>query len=509
MRLGPYYPNWYLSIVGLANRFLGNYDEAIDVFEQWRDRIPNSPGPYIDLASTYAEAGREEAARIAATELLTRNPKFSVKEFAKFQAWKNPEDLERLLDGLRKAGLPESPPLPLPDRPSIAVLPFTNMSGDPEQEYFADGITEDLTTDLSKISGLFVIARNSAFTYKGKFVRPEHVARELGVRYVLEGSVRRAGDTVRINTQFIDTITGGHLWAERFDGSLADVFALQDQVAQRVVSALNARLTPEEVRDFDFRDTVNFDAYDALLRARRHLSHIDRKEVSEAKKWLEKAIELDPEYARAHVNLGFLYWNEWRLWGLDRDENLAHAEALARRAFELAPESANANLLLALVYLYRGEFQDAEKAGLRAYALGPIHAETLGNLGRLFLGLGRPQKAIEVINRAIRLDPLHPPDWLGWLARALFHENRHAESIEILNEALLREPDYIGFHVYLAQNYAVTGSIDKAKQSAAQILRLNPKFTVGKYAAHNRGKDSAQLAVNKELEALRKAGVPE
>ncbi len=236
MRLSPYYPSWYLPVLGHAYRLAGQYKEAIEALESWRIRAnPRSELPYVMLAFTYVEAGREEDAQDAVAEILKRKPKASIEGYAKskFFAYKDPAEIERALDSLRKAGLPESPPLPLPDKPSIAVLPFDNLSGDPEQEYLADGISENIISALSKTSKMFVIARNSTFTYKGQPVKVQQVSRDLGVRYVLEGSVQKAGDRLRVTAQLVDATTGNHIWSERYDRELKDVFALQDDITKK------------------------------------------------------------------------------------------------------------------------------------------------------------------------------------------------------------------------------------------------------------------------------------
>ena len=238
--------------------------------------------------------------------------------------------------------------LPLPEKPSIAVLPFANTSGDPEQDYFADGITDDLTTDLSKLSGLFVISRNSAFTYKGRAVKVRDVAEELGVRYVLEGSVRRAGDQVRINARLTDAITGGHVWAERYDRRLDNIFEVQDAITNNVVQALKLHLTEAEIDPENKEPTTSsLEAYDLVLRARKLMTRFDRKAAAKARGLLERAIELDPTYVQAYSLLGLYYFDEWRLWGSNRDKNLSRALELARTAVELNPSDPAPHVLLA------------------------------------------------------------------------------------------------------------------------------------------------------------------
>lgn len=226
--------------------------------------------------------------------------------------------------------------LPLPDKPSIVVLPFTNMSGDPGQEYFSDGITEDITTDLSKVSSLFVIARNSAFSYKGKSPKVQEVSREMGVRYVLEGSVRKSDNQIRITAQLIDATTGGHLWSERYDRFLQDIFALQDEIRQKIVFALKVKLTPEEQERFKSFPTGNLDAYDYLLRGRESFFRLTKEANAQAQQMYDKAIELDPQYAAAYAALGSSHFLDWAFqWSQNPPQTLEHAFTLAQKAVAL------------------------------------------------------------------------------------------------------------------------------------------------------------------------------
>jgi len=309
--------------------------------------------------------------------------------------------------------LPGRAAIPLPDKPSIAVLPFANMSDDPQQEYFADGMTDDLITDLSKISGLFVIARNSSFSFKGRSIDVKQVARELGVRYILEGSVRRSGDQVRINTQLVDASTGGHIWAERYDERIDNVFALQDRVAREVVAALKVKLTVADEESLEHKPRpINLEAYEWLLKGRKELAVLDRKSTVQAKVFFERAIEADPSYARAYTNLGLYYWREWRIWGRGKEINLEKAKDVGRKAVELDSLSAGARVLLAVAHQTDDEHLEADKWGSEALRLKPTQAETLGNLGAYLLNAGRYNEAIVTLSNAVRLDPLHPPQWL-------------------------------------------------------------------------------------------------
>ncbi len=294
----------------------------------------------------------------------------------------------------------ENMAFPLPDKPSIAVLPFTNLSDDPSQEYFADGMTEDLITDLSKISGLFVIARNSSFSYKGQQVKVRQVAEDLGVRYVLEGSVRRIDDQVRINTQLIDATTGGHVWAERYDRKLDNIFAVQDEIMERVVQALELHLTDteREQRNKGAR-TNSLAAYDLVLKARKLLTRFDHKAAAEARDLLQRAVEIDPAYTDAYSLLGLYYFDEWRLWGRNRDKNLSHALELARTAVELSPLDPAPHVLLALVYQWRREFDAANAEADTALALRPKDAITLNNPGSMLNWAGRGEEALGVLQQ--------------------------------------------------------------------------------------------------------------
>jgi adenylate cyclase len=399
---------------------------------------------------------------------------------------------------------------PLPGKPSIAVLPFLNMSDDPAQEYFADGMTEDLITDLSKISGLFVIARNSSFSYKGQQVKVHQVAEDLGVRYVLEGSVRRAGNQVRINAQLIDTKTGGHLWAERYSEREDDIFALQDRVLRAIVDALRIKLTNADEDKLNHRPKpVNLEAYEWLLKGRRELAAQDRKNTEQAKVYFERSIEADSTYSRAYTNLGFYYWQEWRIWGRAKAINLDKAKEIGRMAVELDFLSAGARVLLAVAHQTDGEHLEADKWGSEALRLKPTQAETLGNLGAYFLNAGRYEDAVAIFSKAVRLDPLHPPQWLSWLGHAQFMMGEPQKAIEILQAGIARGPDYIAYHVFLAASYAVMNEHEKAQAEVLEVLRLNSRFTVSAYESYAMGNTKNGNDVRRMAAALRNAGIPE
>jgi TolB-like protein/class 3 adenylate cyclase/Tfp pilus assembly protein PilF len=397
---------------------------------------------------------------------------------------------------------------PLPDKPSVAVLPFANLSDDPSQEYFADGMTDDLITDLSKISDLFVIARNSSFAYKGQEVKVRQVAEELGVRYVLEGSVRRIGDQVRINTQLIDATTGGHVWAERYDGKLDNIFAVQDAIMAKVVESLELHLTDREREQQDEGpETRSLEAYDLVLKARKLLTRFDREAAAEARDLLQRAIELDPSYAEAHTLLGFYFFDEWRVWGRQRNKNLARALHQGTTASELDSSSPAPHVLLALVYQWRREFDVANEAANRALALEPKEAITLANLGSMLNWAGRSEEALNVLQQAVRLDPFHPPNYLERLAFAYAGVGDYNQCVEVAERGIALDPNFVGLHVDLTSCYAALGRDEDAKRAAAEILRTNPRFTLKAFASYV--PFSNEHDRDWKVNMLRMAGVPE
>ncbi len=397
---------------------------------------------------------------------------------------------------------------PLPDKPSIAVLPFTNMSDDPKQEYFADGMTDDLITDLSKLSGLFVIARNSTFTYKGKAVKVRQVAEELGVRYILEGSVRRADDQIRINAQLIDAMTGGHVWANRFDRDIGDIFKLQDEVIGNIVSALAVELTDKEKAGRKTREhTGSLQAHEYFLRGRQHLERFTTGDTAKAKRLFEKAIELDPKHAQALIALGRLHYNEWEIWGKARDKNLARALELGQKAVAVDDTLAGPHLLLSQVYRFLQQQKQSQVELNKALALEPRDAATLAGLGDVLRWSGRPQEAIGLLQTAMRLDPFYPAWYEFYLGDALFHIGRYEEAITALTRGAERNSNYPAFPLFIAASYAMLGREEEARAAAAEVLRINPRFTLKAYAAHVPYISKEYL--ERKLTAFRKAGLPE
>jgi len=375
-------------------------------------------------------------------------------------------------------GPPAASALELPDKPSIAVLPFSNMSDDPEQDYFSDGMTEDLITSLSKVSGLFVISRNSVFTYKGKSVLIEQVGRELGVRYVLEGSVRKAGNRVRITAQLIDATTGYHVWAERYDRELKNIFGLQDEVARRIVASLKVKLTEGERERVGRKGTDNLQAYDLTLRGREIYRTFTEKANRESRLLFESAIQLDPNYAAAHVGLGWTFFSDWSMgWSHDPGV-LDRAGEEARRALALDEQSSGAYALLSWVKLWKEDWDGAIEAGHKAVDLDPNDAEAYVNLADILIWSGQAQEAVGLARKAIRLDPRNALKNSSSLAHAYLMLGRAEEARDLLEKITRSYPDFLPNYFFLAGTYASLGRWDEAREAARQVQKISPGYTL-------------------------------
>jgi len=360
----------------------------------------------------------------------------------------------------------------LPDRPSIAVLPFVNMSVDPEQEYFSDGMTEDLITDLSKISGLFVIARNSVFTYKGRTVKVDQVGRELGVRHVLEGSVRKAGGRVRITAQLVDARTGGHLWAERYDRDLEDIFALQDEVVQKIVAVLAVRLTEDEQDRLERRYTDNLEAYDHFLRGLECFHRFAREENSQARSMFQRAIDLDPAFAMAYGLLSLTHWLEWS-FGWSQDLGcLEKAFELAHKATVLDDALPEPHGILGMVYLWKKEHEKAISELKRAIALDPNHADGMSQLAQVLSFAGQPEEAIRWARKAMRLNPRYSVLYLWPLGHAYFLLERYEDAVATFRRVLHLNPNFHPALIYSSLSLSGLGRADEARAQAAEFLNV-------------------------------------
>jgi len=404
-----------------------------------------------------------------------------------------------------------APTLPLPDKPSIAVLPFQNMSGDPEQEYFVDGMVEEIITALSRLHWLFVIARNSTFTYKGRAVDVKQVGRELGVRYVLEGSVRKGGDRVRITGQLIDTAAGTHIWADRFDGALDDIFELQDQVASSVVGAIEPRLRQSEIERASRKPTESLDAYDLYLRAVALAQKLTRDSIAEALVLAHRALELDPAYAPAMGTVGWCrVLQRARGWipvaGTEVDEGIR----MARQALAAARD--NPDVLCSAGYTLgylAGDNDDALSAIDRAIVLNPNCASAFRMRALVAAGLNRPDEAIVAAQRAMRLSPLDPMAYSSALALAFAHmaAGRYGEALPWVDRAQRENAGMPSLRLKLT----ILGHLGRAPEASETLRRLREIHSEPTIASMQRDwpKFFSRELADRYIEGLRKAGVPE
>jgi len=399
-------------------------------------------------------------------------------------------------------------PLPLPDKPSIAVLPFKNMSGDPEQEYFADGMVEEIITALSRFKWLFVIARNSSFTFKGKAVDVKEVGRRLGVRYVLEGSVRKASRKVRITAQLIDAVTGTHLWADRFERDLTDIFALQDEVTAAVVSAIQPKLFQTEIAMATRRRPENLTAYDCYLRAMQQYYLTTREGFTEAIRLAHGALELDPRFGLVAALAGASHMNNVTL-GYAADPQFERKEAVRLLRLALSTDDNDPDTLafaaMTSAFMVGDSESEIEMAD-RAVALNPNSFRAWSGRGHVYRIAGLPEEALQSYERAIRMSPIDPllhRAFVG-MGMAFIELGRFDEAIVVGKKAQRQNPSYSSAYCCLASAFAHLGRDAKAREAAARVLELDPAFTIAGWIARG-GRSNSKL----QIEGLRKAGLPE
>jgi adenylate cyclase len=394
----------------------------------------------------------------------------------------------------------------LPDKPSIAVLPFVNMSEDPKQEYFSDGLTEEIITALSKVPKLFVIARNSTFSYKGKSVKVNQVAEELGVRYVLEGSVRKAGDRVRITAQLIDALGGHHLWAERYEKDLKDIFALQDEITMKIVTSLQVSLTEGETARMQAKGTNSLDAYLLFLQGWKEAGSMNKDGNFLGRQLAEKAIALDPKYALAYNLLATTYMNEVIL-GLSEDPrvSLKKAMELTQKAIALDNSLAWPHALLGFIYTLMRQHDKGIAECEQAVNLEPNSAISYFYLSLAFKYAGRPEEAITMAKEAIRLNPIPPGFYYQNLTHLYCLTGKYEEAIAVGKEATRVEPNNFTVRAFLTVAYSLHGREKEARIEAAEVLRINPKFRVDSWAKTIPFKNEAGRELT--IGALRKAGL--
>jgi adenylate cyclase len=387
----------------------------------------------------------------------------------------------------------------MPDRPSIAVLPFTNLSTDPDQQYLSDGITEDIITELSRYRVLFVIARNSSFRFRDKSVDMKRAGRELGVEYLVEGSLRKAGNSIRITTQLIAASTGIHLWAERYDRVLEDIFAVQDQVAQTIAATLVGRVTASGTENARRKPTDRWAAYDCFLQA---MESNNRYDTDNATQLLNRAIQLDPQYAQAYAMLAFV--NVWKFY-VDYDQQTLNAALRhAKQALSIDDNDGLSQTIMGLVQTHLRHWDLAGTHLEKAVRLNPNSVLFADKFANWLLRVGRTQEALQVLNVAFQRDPLQPPWYWEVCAMALLREKRYDEAIRSINQ---KNPLQSWDHATLAIAHAYLGRDPEAREEAALVVRMQPNFSIAGYAVTAPYKNPKDL--EHMIEGMRKAGLPE
>jgi adenylate cyclase len=403
---------------------------------------------------------------------------------------------------------------PLPEKPSIAVLPFNNLSGDPTQDYIADGISESIISALSKISEMFVIASSSTFTYKGKSVKVQQVSEELGVRYVLEGSAQKIGNRVRITAQLIDATTGHHLWSEKYDRDMEDLFALQDEITHKIIVELQVKLTEGEQARVSHKSTNNLEAWSYAVRGLKLFERTSKENNAKAMEFFERAVELDPNYVWAWVRLAWTHvMASVPGWSSAPSEHRKKVVEIAEKVLVLGKSDSDVHALWGLIYRSRKQYELAITEGERSLELGPTNAQAHVLFAVTMNEVGRFDKEIELVKRAMRLHPYYPAYYLLWLGGAYRMTGRYEEALTVYNQLLDRsrkgEFPIFAAHLFLADTYAAFGKEEEARNHAEEVLRINPGFSLKEI---NRiisfgYKDPAHL--ERRVNALRKAGIPE
>jgi adenylate cyclase len=403
-------------------------------------------------------------------------------------------------EGARDAAVPA----PVSKKPSIAVLPLANMSGDPEQEFFADGLTEDIITELSRFRDLLVISRNSTFVHKGKAVNVREVAREFGVDYVLEGSVRKARDRVRVTVQLIDAETDQHVWAERYDRELEDIFAIQDEITHAIVATLPGRVEAATHDRAKRKPTDSMAAYECVLAAKVRHHRSTRDDNAEAQRLLDRALALDPNYAHAHAWKACVLGQMWVYgWCADREATFQQVAAELEVTLALDDNDSDVHRILAALNLNRDDHDKAAYHQERGLALNPNYDLVVVQQGELLTWLGRPEEGIDWIKKAMRLNPYHPERFWSHLGRACYCAEKYADAIEAFSR--ITRPDYT-HHAFLAATFAQMGNAVAAAAHVAEVLKSEPKFSVAVYLATQHYKHAVDR--QRHEAGLLKAGLP-
>jgi adenylate cyclase len=488
---------WQMATLGLVMGMIG----VVAAIVIWKFYIPSAPQPEVPPKEKIAVSPTEKVPTVAppSTEVAPKEkvPSPSPGKVSKITTPPPPKF---------ELASKEKMAFSLPDKPSIAVLPFVNLSRDPKLEFFSDGMTEDIITALAKNSHLFVVARNSTFVYKGKEVKVKQVSEELGVRYILEGSIQRERERVRVTVQLIDALSGYHVWAERYDRPFKDILDLQDEVLIKITEALDVKMGVGDHARVMGKGTKNLEAYLKAREAREYVYRPTKEDNAIARKLAEEAITLDPGYARAYAVLAGTYMNDV-LFGTTTSptESLTRAKELQQKAVSLDESDGFLHANLAYVYGLMREFDKGFPEVERALALDPNSSETLLRAGAFLLFAGKLEDAISLLEKSIRLNPLAPATYYSFLSVAYRNAGRYEEAIAAAKQAVQRHPERIAFHIQLAAACIAAGRDTEARAAAAEVLRINPKFSLEQYAKTLTWLN--QLQADRYIELLRKAGL--
>jgi adenylate cyclase len=397
---------------------------------------------------------------------------------------------------------------PLPEKPSIAVLPFNNLSGDPTQDYIADGISENIISALSKISEMFVIARNSTFTYKGKPVKVQQVSEELGVRYVLEGSAQKSGNRLRITAQLVDATTGHHLWSEKYDRDIKDLFAIQDEITLEIIQAMRVQLTEGEQASVTGKGTEKLDAYLKAIQAHEQFYRMNKDGSMKAKELAKEALALDPNYAFPYATLANAHMlDKWFNFSESSEESMRLAAQAVQKALALDNSDPRVFHALTNLCIMQRQYEKAIAAAERQLELSPSGVIAYQTMASALGWSGRYSEAIPFAEQAIRLDPYPSAVTFRQLARCYRNVGRYEEAVTAYKKALQKNPDDIFSHINLAWTYIKMSREEEARAEAKEVIRINPKFSLANYAKSIHSKD--QASADEYIEGLRKAGLPE
>ena len=487
IRLNPVPRYTFLIAAGSIYHQAKHYEQALDMYQKAAQLEPNNTGGYVGIAATSSLMGKIEEARTAISELHRVDPNYSLEQVRRTLILRGDKDqaaVNRFIEGSKMAGIPERPPQPLTDKPTIAVLAFNNMTGDPQQEYFSDGMAEQLITGLSQSPDIYVTARTSSFAYKGKSMTAQQIADQLGVRYLIEGSVQRDADRVRINVQLIDGRNGNHIWAERYDRQFEDLFALQDQITMDVMETLNIKfiagvLGTSLSTSLKYYRPSNLKAYEYYLKGLNHFFRRTPQDSITARQLFEESINLDPNFAAAYTSLGFAYLDEvWFRITKSPEKSIEQAEQAAQKIIALAPNRQPPYNLLSSISLCKKDFDNAILYGEKAVEFSPNDNSGYFILGVALRSAGRYEDANVNLETALRLVPLRPLTYVNNLAWSCLGNKQYDKAILLWTETLERAPDNPFAFQGLAAAYELSGNKEKARWAAENVMRVSPKFSV-------------------------------